>query len=79
MAQTPPSSQLDDVTQVQQTALLRTTLIRIIRYAEQMHADLDMGHLDIAHADQLGRSVLTALREAASISARAELAARSVA
>ena len=68
-----------DVTQFQQTALLRTTLARIVRYAQQMEDDLDDGNVNLAHADQLGRSVLTALREAASISARAEHAARFVA
>ena len=67
------------ITQIQQTALLRTTLERMARYTEQMQADLDNGVINLAHADQLGRSVLTALREAASISARAEHAARSVA
>ena len=85
MAQTPPSAQPvyvtypGDVTRIQQADLLRTTLQRIIRYATQMTADLDSGTLNIAHADQLGRSVLTALREAAAIGARAEDAAKSAA
>ncbi len=67
---------MTDTTRMQQTALLDTTLTRIIRYAQLMQADLRRDELDIAHADQLGRSVLTALREAAAISARAEDAAR---
>ena len=67
---------MTDTTRMQQTALLDTTLTRIIRYAQLMQADLRKYELDIAHADQLGRSVLTALREAAAISARAEDAAR---
>ena len=75
MAQTLPGPR-PDTTRIQQTALLRTTLARIIRYAQQMQDDLDTGELNIAHADQLGRSVLTARREAASIGARAEIAAR---
>ena len=65
--------------EMQHTALLRTTLARIIRYAEQMQADLRADELNLAHADQLGQAVLTALRESASICARAEVAARSVA
>ncbi len=73
MAQTAPGP---DTARIQQTALLRTTLARIIRYAQQMQDDMDAGELNIAHADQLGRSVLTALRESASIGARAEIAAR---
>jgi hypothetical protein len=73
MPQTPGTAQ------IQHTALLRTTLARIIRYATQMQADLDRDELNIAHADQLGRSVLTALRESASIGARAEIAAREAA
>ena len=72
-------AQTHGITQVQQTALLRTTLARIARYTQQMEDDLDDGNVNLAHADQLGRSVLTALREAASISARAEHAARFVA
>ena len=71
-------AQTHGITQVQQTALLRTTLAIIVRKANQMQDDLDDGLINLAHADQLGRSVLTALREAASISARAEHAARSV-
>ena len=67
---------MTETTRMQQTALLDTTLTRIIRYAQLMQADLRRDELDIAHADQLGRSVLTALREAAAISARAEDAAR---
>lgn len=67
---------MTETTRMQQTALLDTTLTRIIRYAQLMQADLRKDELDIAHADQLGRSVLTALREAAAISARAEDAAR---
>ena len=72
-------AQTHGITQVQQTALLRTTLAIIVRKANQMQDDLDDGNVNLAHADQLGRSVLTALREAASISARAEHAARFVA
>jgi len=68
-----------DIVRSQQTALLRTTLTRIIRYARQMQADLDTGELNIAHADQLGHSVLTVLKEASSICARIELASRSAA
>ena len=68
-------AQTHGITQVQQTALLRTTLAIIVRKANQMQDDLDDGNVNLAHADQLGRSVLTALREAASISARAEHAA----
>lgn len=81
MARTPqiPDPRPFDTAAAQHTALLRTTLARIIRYAEQMQTDLDVGELNVAHADQLGRSVLTALREAASIGARAEHAARFVA
>lgn len=77
MAQTVPPA--PGAAQMQQTALLSTTLARIIRYAEQMQDDLGGGQVNLAHADQLGRSVLTALREAASISARAEHAARFIA
>jgi hypothetical protein len=62
----------------QHTALLRTTLKTIARYTKQMQDDLDVGELNIAHADQLGRSVLTALREAASISVREEIEGRPV-
>ena len=77
MARTPPSpARRPDVTFIQQSALLRTTLARIRRYTQQMADDLDAGELNIAHADQLGQAVLTALREAAAISARAEQAAR---
>ena len=76
MAQTPPGPR--EIAEIQHTLLLRTTLTRIIRYAGQMQADLDAGQLNIAHADQMGQAVLTALREAASIGARAELAARAV-
>ena len=76
MAETPPPPRPDDIAWMQQTALLDTTLTRIIRYAQLMQAGLRQGELDIAHADQLGRSVLTALREAAALTARAEIAAR---
>jgi hypothetical protein len=81
LARTPPTSdpRKFDIAAAQHTALLRTTLARITRYAEQMKADLDGGELNLAHADQLGQAVLTALRESASICARAEVAARSVA
>jgi hypothetical protein len=68
-----------DIAFIQQSALLRTTLARIKRYTQQMTDDLDRGELNVAHADQLGQAVLTALRESASIAARAELTARSVA
>lgn len=68
-----------EIVQSQQTALLRTTLARIVRYATQMQDDLTGGELNISHADQLGRSVLTVLKEAASICARIELASRSAA
>ena len=81
MAQTPPAPRLtgiagDDIAWMQQTALLDTTLTRIIRYAQLMQAGLRKGELDIAHADQLGQAVLTVLRESASISARAEMVAK---
>jgi hypothetical protein len=75
MAETPPAPR-PDVAWMQQTALLDTTLTRIVRYAQLMQAGLRKGEIDIAHADQLGRSVLTALREAAALTARAEIAAR---
>ena len=80
MARTTPLTAVDPgIAWTQQSALLRTTLARIGRYQQQMLADLDRGELNVAHADQLGQAVLTALRESASIAARAELAARSVA
>ena len=78
MARTPPLT-APDVSFTQQSALLRTTLARIKRYTQQMLEDLDRGELNVAHADQLGQAVLTALRESAAIAARAELAAKSVA
>lgn len=65
-----------DTEWMQRTALLRATLTTMARYNQQMQDDLDNGELNIAHADQLGRSVLVALREAAAISARAEDAAK---
>ena len=67
---------LADTEWMQRTALLRTTLTTMARYNRQMQDDLDRGELNLAHADQLGRSVLVALREAAGLSARAEDAAR---
>ena len=76
MARTPPTP---DPSVIQHTALLRMTLVHIARYTQQMQDDLDAGELNLAHADQLGQSVLTVLRESALISARAEIAARSVA
>ena len=77
MARTPPfTAPGPGIAWTQQSALLRTTLARIQRYAQQMTDDLGRGELNIAHADQLGQAVLTALRESASISARAEQAAR---
>lgn len=80
MDRTPnPDRRPFDTGRMQHTALLTTTLARIIRYAEQMQADLKAGQVNLAHADQLGRSVLTVLRESASIAARAELAPRHVA
>ena len=75
----PPIFLAPDAAFAQQSALLRTTLARIKRYTQQMTDDLEAGELNIAHADQLGQAVLTALRESALISARAEVAARSVA
>ena len=66
----------DDVARLQQTALLDTTLSRIIRYAQLMQADLRKDELNLAYADQLGHSVLTVVREAAAIGTRAEMAAR---
>ena len=78
MARTTPLT-APDVSFIQQSALLRTTLARIKRYTQQMTDDLERGELNVAHADQLGQAVLTALRESAAIAARAELAARSVA
>jgi hypothetical protein len=79
MPQNPAHGPRPDVARIQQTALLRTTLTRMMRYGQQMLTELDQGELNLAHADQLGRSALTVLREAASISARSEHAARSVA
>ncbi len=76
MTQAPVPVPRPGIAQLQHTALLRTTLARITRYAEQMRADLDAGEMNLAHADQLGHSVLTVMREAASIAARAEHAAR---
>ena len=78
MARTTPLTD-PGIAWTQQSALLRTTLARIRRYTQQMLEDLDRGELNVAHADQLGQAVLTALRESASIAARAELAAKSVA
>ncbi len=77
MAQTPPAPTAADIAWMQQAALLDTTLTRIVRYAQLMQSGLRKGEIDIAHADQMGRSVLTALREAAAITARAEIAAKS--
>ena len=62
---------------MKRTALMDTTLTRIIRYAQLMKAGVRKGELDIDYAEQLGRSSLTVLREAATISAPAEVAARS--
>ena len=75
MAQTPPRT-APDITSMQETALLRMTLQRMARYVKQMQDDLDSGELNLEHADQLGQSALTVLRNAAGISARAEKAAR---
>ena len=75
MARTTPLT-VPDISFIQQSALLRTTLARIKRYTQQMSDDLERGELNVAHADQLGQAVLTALRESAAISARAEQAAR---
>lgn len=75
MAETPPAPR-PDIAWMQQTALLDTTLTRIVRYAQLMQADLRNAEVNIASADQLGRSVLTVLREAAGLAARAEIAAR---
>lgn len=81
MAQTTPSAHPilthpDAVARIQQSALLDTTLARIIRYATQMREDLRNDELNLEYADQLGHSVLTVVREAAAISTRAEDAAR---
>lgn len=64
---------------MKQTALLDSTLTRIIRYAQLMKTDLRAGKLDNDYAEQIGRSSLTALREAVAISADAERAAKSAA
>ena len=72
MAETPPS----DIAWIQQTALLDTTLTRIIRYAQLLQAGLRAGEIDLAHADQLGQSTLVVLKKSAVIADRAEKAAR---
>jgi hypothetical protein len=78
MPQTPAAStpDPDQIAWQQQTALLDTTLTRIIRYATQMKADLGKGEINLANADQLGHAVLTTLKQAAVIADRAEAAAR---
>ena len=79
MAQSPPSPDpYPDVDSRQQTALLDTTLTRIIQYAQLMKAGLHRGELDTSHADQLGQSVLLVLKKAAVLADRAERAARAV-
>ena len=77
MAEAPPSPvRRPDMAWVQQTALLDTTLTRIVRYAQLLQAGLREGELDVSHADQLGQSVLLVLKKAAVIADRAEVAAR---
>jgi hypothetical protein len=65
-----------DVAWTQQTALLGATLKRIARYAAQMENDLRDGHVNLAHADQLGHATLTVLKQASVIADRAEQAAK---
>jgi hypothetical protein len=79
MPQTPAAPRPDDIAWMQQTALLDTTLTRIIRYATQMQADLRKGEINLAHADQLGHATLTTIRQAAVIADRVEAAAREAA
>ena len=75
MDRTPPH----DIAGMQETALLDTTLTRIVRYAQLMQAGLRNGELSLASADQLGQSALIVVKKAAVIADRAEHAARSVA
>lgn len=76
MPQTPAAPRPDDIAWMQQTALLDTTLTRIIRYATQMREDLRKGEINIAHADQLGHAALTTLKLAAAAAERVEIAAK---
>ena len=66
---------MTDTTWGQQTALLDTTLTRIIRYAQLMQAGLRKGELNTAYADQLGQATLTVVKQAAVIGERADAAA----
>ena len=77
-AQTLPSTGPDpgQTAWMQQTALLDTTLKRIIRYATQMREDLGKGEINLANADQLGHAVLTTLKLAAVTADRVEAATR---
>ena len=74
-----PRTDPGDIAWAQQTALLDTTLTRIIRYAQLMQADIRKGELNLAYADQLGHGVLTVIKQAAAISERAEITARNAA
>ena len=74
-----PRTDPGDIAWAQQTALLDTTLTRIIRYAQLMQADIRKGELNLAHADQLGHATLTVIKQAAAISERTEIAARNAA
>ena len=80
MPQTPacPQSRAD-VNWMQQTALLDTTLKRIIRYATQMQGDLLNGEINLAHLDALGHATLTTIKQASVIADRVETAAREAA
>jgi hypothetical protein len=64
---------------MQQTALLDTTLKRIIRYATQMQGDLLNGEINLAHLDALGHATLTTIKQASVIADRVETAAREAA
>jgi hypothetical protein len=75
LAQTPPH----DIAQIQQTALLDTTLAIIIRVATEMQDDLRRGEINLGRADQLGHAALTTLKKAAVIADRVETTTRSVA
>lgn len=74
MPQTPASDV--DVNWMQQTALLDTTLKRIIRYATQMQGDLRKGEINLAHLDALGHATLTTIKQASVIADRVEMATR---
>jgi hypothetical protein len=74
MPETPASSV--DIAWKQHTALLDTTLKRIIRYARQMQEDLGKGEINLAHLDALGHATLTTIKQASVIADRVETAAR---